>query len=1298
MMKKRLISCLMVLALTCSFLPASVLADEVQEEPTVPVTEEPQPAAEEQGGALEGPTDSEVPEEQPQEPQGEEGGGTQASQPEEEPEKEIAEGTASGAEVPATQEGEGTMVPVTSTHVARIGDTEYETLDEAVAAAGDGDTIELLTDCSSEKGLIIENKTVIIQGDAERMPTVTLREVGMYVASSNLTFENCILDIQVKDNPNHSGATCNLISKSTMTFNHVMLSLTADKEEAEARHGLYIYLQSNLYIKNDSHVTVSGFNKKNASGIYSDESEDQLKPDRYMEVSDHSTLTITDCGWHGMTINPVNLTISDYSIVDISECGHSDGRGGLGCYYGKVTIKDHSQLRTDNNVGKSWGAFVKDLAIDGTSELSSCGNTGVGLDVGGKGEIESGAKVVLNENTGTGLTIYYSEEISKETGEPIVWWNGDLTVSDGADVTIKNNTRGISVQSKAILNMQSGVIQENSGASVGGGIRNYGTVELGDEVALCNNHAVTAGDDIYNAERAAITFGPVGSGWVLDDCGHGIDGWYDDAEGTRWSAHGRPLHTEVYTASEEAVSDVLALKAAHDLIPIEPDDPSAPLEISKSKTTTNLDKSYESRVTLSLPSASYKPSMDVVMVIDVSSSMKDADIQEVKNAAEVLCSQLAEMQNLDVKVGVVTFDKNAHDLTGGLTTAAAAKNAVGQITVSSDTNMMAGLMMGKAMLDEGNGGDKYLVVMSDGIPIYWMEDGEAVSKTLERYTGDRLVSTAPAGSEPEGSWAYSDDKISPINDLLAMKDWETDSNIWRQEANTGADLNPDCKYTNIQKATYQTARYLRDAIFGRYNMKMVAFGTDKYKDNVVYQYGENFCDWIGEQTGVAYYKVAKPGYGGEIGDLSHAFADIADSLVYLVDAGSRIEDYMGYVEGSYDFDFVNDVDKLLVTVNGAALDKTKLDDNTYGFGRREAAVQAAIVDGNCKNYRFVLKYVPGEKGGEHFVFFINEAITKEYPVQLTYTVQLMNPKTASGTYGEFDADGSEKHDGLYTNNSATLYPVDSDGVKGLPESFAKPTVSYTVGGSSGGDGGGGKLNTEDHYSYIIGYKDGYLRPYGNISRGETATIFFRMLTDKTRTEYWSQTNPYTDVAAEKWCSNAISTLHRMGIIDGYSDGTFRPDGPITRAAFTKMAVNFFDYHVKAYDGKFSDVEDSAWYAGYIQAAAELKLIEGFDDGTFRPNDYITRAQACTIINRTLGRVPQGGHMNIKPLVTWPDCDADDWYYTAMMEATNSHDYKWITVNKEKTEEWTAKLPQRDWAALEHTWSTANSAKGGEVVG
>ena len=1230
MMKKRLISCLMVLALMCSFLPASVLADEVQEEPTVPVTEEVQPAAEEQGGALE---------EAPEDPQ-------EGEKAAEEPETVTA--------VPAAQEGEGetpavgeTVPEGTVAEIARAGEAPryFKTLGAAVAAAKTDDTIKLLADCEGTVQISMNSKK-----DTPTALTIDLNGCAIDGKGE----KRCILGIQA----NSSTDRCALAVKNGTLRNGAA---------PEGSSGGAISWPCDLKIEN---CTIENSMDKAVAVSF-------VKEGGVVEVS---STNFTDNHETKASGSGGAVSIAGNGTAEFTKCTFADNSaanmgGALYCDHGELTITDC----TFEKNSAAYGGAVACMTVNVTVKGDSAGMEGNTASVmGGAVHVQGNSALKTENAVFTGNEAAYGGAFSLYASEAAI----------------------------------DGTVQGNRASKLGGGCYNSGAVLDLTGADIYNNTAETAGDDVLSfGASSKLTVDRTGK-WTLDDCKDRIDGWYEDGMpetvagddgktstvyGPRWDAHGAGSYVQAWPAGPAEGS--LAIKAAHKVIvPLEPDDPSAPLEISKSKTTTNLDKSYESRVTLSLPSASYKPSMDVVMVIDVSSSMKDADIQEVKNAAEVLCSQLAEMQNLDVKVGVVTFDKNAHDLTGGLTTAAAAKNAVGQITVSSDTNMMAGLMMGKAMLDEGNGGDKYLVVMSDGIPIYWMEDGEAVSKTLERYTGDRLVSTAPAGSEPEGSWAYSDDKISPINDLLAMKDWETDSNIWRQEANTGADLNPDCKYNNIQKATYQTARYLRDEIFGRYNMKMVAFGTDKYKDNVVYQYGENFCDWIGEQTGVAYYKVAKPGYGGEIGDLSHAFADIADSLVYLVDAGSRIEDYMGYVEGSYDFDFVNDVDKLLVTVNGAALDKTKLDDNTYGFGRREAAVQAAIVDGNCKNYRFVLKYVPGEKGGEHFVFFINEAITKEYPVQLTYTVQLMNPKTASGTYGEFDADGSEKYDGLYTNNSATLYPVDSDGVKGLPESFAKPTVSYTVGGSSGGDGGGGKLNTEDHYSYIIGYKDGYLRPYGNISRGETATIFFRMLTDKTRTEYWSQTNPYTDVAAEKWCSNAISTLHRMGIIDGYSDGTFRPDGPITRAAFTKMAVNFFDYHVKAYDGKFSDVEDSAWYAGYIQAAAELKLIEGFDDGTFRPNDYITRAQACTIINRTLGRVPQGDHMNIKPLVTWPDCDADDWYYTAMMEATNSHDYKWITVNKEKTEEWTAKLPQRDWAALEHTWSTANSAKGGEVVG
>ena len=260
------------------------------------------------------------------------------------------------------------------------------------------------------------------------------------------------------------------------------------------------------------------------------------------------------------------------------------------------------------------------------------------------------------------------------------------------------------------------------------------------------------------------------------------------------------------------------------------------------------------------------------------------------------------------------------------------------------------------------------------------------------------------------------------------------------------------------------------------------------------------------------------------------------------------------------------------------------------------------------------------------------------------------------------------------------------------------------GGGSSSSGGGGShdkpddLNTEDHFSYIIGYPDGTIQPQGDITRAEVATIFFRMLTDEAREENWSQTNAYNDVAATDWYNNAISTLSGMGIIEGYPDGSFRPDAPITRAEFTKIAVGFFDEVGNYVAGTYSDVPADAWYADFIDAAVDLGLIEGYPDGTIRPNATITRAESCTIVNRTLGRVPHEDHLlPTDEMNVWPDNREDAWYYEQMQEATNSHDYKWITVSGDEVEKWTEKLEDRDWAALERAWSDANSAQGGQVM-
>lgn len=236
------------------------------------------------------------------------------------------------------------------------------------------------------------------------------------------------------------------------------------------------------------------------------------------------------------------------------------------------------------------------------------------------------------------------------------------------------------------------------------------------------------------------------------------------------------------------------------------------------------------------------------------------------------------------------------------------------------------------------------------------------------------------------------------------------------------------------------------------------------------------------------------------------------------------------------------------------------------------------------------------------------------------------------------------------------------------------------------------LNTNDHYSYLIGYSDGTVRPNGKITRAEVATIFFRLLDDDTRAKYWSSENNFSDVSADKWYNNAVSTLSNMGVIGGYADGTFRPDAPISRAEFAKIAVSFTQNNGSAVYNYFTDVKTTDWFAPYVTAAKDAGLIEGYSDGSFKPESKITRAEACAIVNRTLGRKPSKAHMKISDRIDWPDVQTTDWFYEAIMEATNSHTYQ---MGK-RVETWNDKLPQRDWAALETGWANAYTGNGGEV--
>lgn len=243
------------------------------------------------------------------------------------------------------------------------------------------------------------------------------------------------------------------------------------------------------------------------------------------------------------------------------------------------------------------------------------------------------------------------------------------------------------------------------------------------------------------------------------------------------------------------------------------------------------------------------------------------------------------------------------------------------------------------------------------------------------------------------------------------------------------------------------------------------------------------------------------------------------------------------------------------------------------------------------------------------------------------------------------------------------------------------------------DGKPHDLNTEDHFSYVVGYPVDHrtglatddvdlwpVRPEAGITRAEVATIFYRLLKEDVRDRVTSDVNDFSDVTSGDWFNVTVSSLAQMGVIAGYEDGSFRPNAPITRAEFAAIATRFFAERGVTYnEGLFADITGDEWFADVVAAAADRGLLGGYPDGTVRPNATITRAESCAVVNRTLDRRPDAKHLlPVGEMRVWPDNPADGWYYADMQEATNGHEYRWLTIGKNKIEDWTAILPDNTW--------------------
>ena len=995
--------------------------------------------------------------------------------------------------------------------------------------------------------------------------------------------------------------------------------------------------------------------------------------------------------------------------VSISENTAESGAGiyALCTAVGNTDIRllNGTAIDTNTATGYGGGIYADALAntLSVTAENSSVsGNTaagGAGIFTYKTGsavinvDLQSGAVMHDNAATGMGGAIYAYNDANINIAKNSAVYNntaktaGDDLLFNGSTFTLPNakdmsGDRILSSDKAEITGWyHDGWFKWNAAAQDGqGDFEEIGrwTAETADEYVPVENdsHAVSlkaahplmytltydvTGDlppEGYTAPAKQTLV--KGSSYTVADVPASVSGSKDGVNGTFSFDGWKKDDGTVLTGKQQLTAD-LTLHGVWTFTKKSSGGGTDPIEwnVSRSKTATALDTStWTSNVTLSLPSAEEKLASDVVFVLDKSTSTELED--QALGMLAALKDQAASTE-AKVKVGVVIFNKEANvtpltDLATGYGTIEAAIKK----DISSGTNTHAGLLAGKQLLDEDKevaANRKYLIFVSDGITYMYNAEPTVTAWSFfadawKHWAGPDNWKSKYGSNNPPASWSARMTEIGKQVEAQGTK-YEYPYGGTATECTPEDDSSKN--YANsIDKALYLTYQVYQEAQAAGYNCYAVVNGrpTD-------YLWGPDFMRYLAN---------------GQTVD----FGKIQNDILYAVSAGSTVEDQMGDA-----FDFVPG--SLKLTVGGKEL-KSKADGNMTYFGNNAENL-------NEDNCRFKVLYAPDADG---FVWTINENVSNFAPVQLTYTVKLTKPETDPGTYGVEDLKGEKNvpaDKALFTNKRAVLNAINSAGAQLTPLDFPKPSVSYTVKKSSSGGGGGGGgrkptvtipddvptgLNGDDHYAYIVGYPNGNVEPNGNITRAEVATIFFRLLTEEVRTANSTQSNSLSDVTRGQWFNHAVSTLSSMGIVKGHNDGTFAPNAPITRAEFAAIAARFDDKNTNT-SSKFTDIA-SHWAKNEIGIAANKGWINGYPDGTFRPNQYITRAEAMTLVNRVLNRLPENSSDLLDSMIKWPDnSDASQWFYLAVQEATNSHYYK---TKENKFEKWTELRETRDWTKLE----------------
>ena len=934
--------------------------------------------------------------------------------------------------------------------------------------------------------------------------------------------------------------------------------------------------------------------------------------------------------------------------------GNSAGSGGGGFTASNATVNVTGDV-TDNQASYGSGFYATGNETDVQITGNISGNKSTSTTGGGGFYAYYGASVTVNgclsDNTspkgGGGFTASNAEV--SVTGDIInnqgSYGGGFYAAGSEADVQVTGNISGNKSTSATggggfyAFNganvTVNGMITDNTTVGRGGGVCSdtaSGTVDL-TNADVYNNHADTQGADIFHT-GGTLEISEPGSDWILDVCNHFIDGWYTDSSEARWACGS----DDVTAQKAGTFTDEIALIAAHsadsNTVTITPAD--ITIYTGGAGYGSVVDANGEPLATTSSTNGLPEPGYHLTLSSDVQEWLANNGVRDGEDLSGNLKFTYEGTDTNGDPVnrewvleyaGIYDTERNVYTL-----------------KPTNDSNPAVRLMYFDDADGDGKLGTGETVIADDQIDMSESSVSKEYAMTINPGALDQ--STVQAVFTVNGSTFPCNVKVGTGElTVKSVTDQDTTSEILTSAPSGDATTITAVDNGNI---TY----YVNDS--------KVEVDAERVKLLV---------DEVSNNT-----------------DYNEAMASHAISKVYLTNADCEAK-YLDLVD----------------TQNGNAV-VTASDGVTIYWPVPEGAQ-------NASNFYIV-----------HYTNMDRSAITSEDALNDQETEIIEGSKTADGKYITFTADsfspfvlvweeqgsttpgtggggGTTYYTLKYESNGGTAYDderytsntvVDLDKVPSregytftgwyadaeLTEQISeiKMTSNKTVYAGWEVTGVPDWLNGDDHFAYVIGYSDGTVKPLNNISRAEVATIFFRLLKPEIRDEYLTQTSQFTDVSADAWYNTAVSTMAALGIVNGRTADTFAPDASITRAEFAAICARF-DTNKRDGDSNFSDIAGH-WAEAEIERAATLGWINGYSDGTFHPDNAITRAEAMTMINRVLQRLPETEDDLLDDMNVWPDNQPSAWYYLAVQEATNSHDFDRKDDGVHET--WTGMTADPDW--------------------